>query len=245
MTEQSMVESTNGDNSPPINARPYIIADDRERDVIAALRAHPADVIPQRLDVADFICSSECAVERKRGDDLVGSIQDGRLRDELTRLGETFERPLLVLEDLNRAFARGNFSPASIYGAMASVALYFGIPIIPTRNAADTALLLFRIATREQEDRKAPAEARHAPKKMSLAERREYFLEGLVNTGPEKAKLLLEHFNTPGAAIDALRDVKIAGTKTGKLKLERGNFAGIKGFGIKWVVTNRELVGGA
>src|SRR5512136_2856135 len=84
--------------------RPYIIADDREREVIAALAQHPADVVPQRLDVADFLVSAECAVERKRGDDLVSSIKDGRFRDELTRLSDTFEKPILIIEELGRAF---------------------------------------------------------------------------------------------------------------------------------------------
>ncbi len=151
----SQTNVTNEKNAGGQFYRPYIIADDREREVIAALAKHPADVVPQRLDVADFLCSAECAVERKRGDDLVSSIKDGRFRDELTRLTETFEKPVLIVEALGRAFVAGNFNPASIYGALGSAALRFSIPVIPTRHAEDTALLLFRLAVREQVDRKS------------------------------------------------------------------------------------------
>ncbi len=221
---------------------PYIIADDREREVIAALGKHPADVVPQRLDVADFLCSAECAVERKRGDDLVSSIKDGRFRDELARLTETFEKPVLVIEDFGRAFFAGNFNPASIYGALGSAALRFGVPIIPTRHAEDTALLLYRLAIREQVERKNAPEARSAPKKLSPEERKTYFLEGFFHTGPEKAKQLLEHFGSPGAVIDALRSAKVTMTKTGKPKLEASVFDTLKGFGVKWVMDNQRLI---
>ena len=178
--------------------RPYLIADDREREIIAALAAHPVDIVPQRLDVADFLCSSECAVERKRGDDLVSSIKDGRFRDELARLTETFEKPVLIIEDLGRAFLGGNFYPASIYGALGSAALRFGVPVIPTRHAGDTALLLYRLAVREQVERKNTPEARSSPKKLSPEERKTFFLEGFFHTGPGRAKQLLEYFGSPG-----------------------------------------------
>lgn len=224
--------------------RPYLIADDREGDVIAALQGHCIDAIVQRLDVADFICSGECAVERKRGDDLVTSIEDGRFRDELTRLVETFARPVLVIEDLARAFSRGQINPASIYGALASAALRYRIPIIPTQHAADTALLLACLAAREQEARQVPAEVRQASKKLSPARRKAYFLEGLVNTGPEKVKILLAQFGTPGAVIEAVRVAEINITRVGKLKLPGGCFAGMKGIGVKWVVANQALLDG-
>ncbi len=238
-----IIQSTSTHNEVNQVYRPYIIADDREREVIAALGKHPADVVPQRLDVADFLCSAECAVERKRGDDLVSSIKDGRFRDELTRLSDTFEKPVLIVEELGRAFLSPNFLPASIYGALGSAALRFGIPIIPTRHAEDTALLLYRLAVREQVDRKATPEARAAPKKLSPEERKTYFLEGFFHTGPEKAKQLLDHFGSPGAVIDALRSAEVTTTKAGKPKLGAGAFDTLAGFGIKWVVDNQALLG--
>ncbi len=243
----TQVLQTNAENGAIGNGqayRPYIIADDREREVIAALAKHPADVVPQRLDVADFLVSAECAVERKRGDDLVSSIKDGRFRDELTRLTETFEKPVMVIEDFGRAFYAGNFNPASIYGALGSAALRFGIPIIPSRHAEDTALLLYRLAIREQVERKSVPEARSAPKKLSPEERKAYFLEGFFHTGPEKAKQLLDHFGSPGAVIDALRSTEVKTTKAGKPKLGASAFEALKGFGIKWVADNLALLGG-
>ncbi len=238
----AQITQTEMTNDDARTYRPYIIADDREREVIAALAKHPADVVPQRLDVADFLCSAECAVERKRGDDLVSSIKDGRFRNELTRLTETFEKPVLVIEDLGRAFFGGTFNPASVYGALGSAALRFGIPVIPTRHAEDTALLLYRLAIREQVERKSTPEARTAPKKLSPEERKTYFLEGFFHTGPEKAKQLLDHFGTPGAVIDAMRSAEVTETKTGKPKLGASAFDVLKGFGLKWIIDNQALL---
>ncbi len=86
-------------------------------------------------------------------------------------------------------------------------------------------------------------EVRAAPKKLSLEERKTYFLEGFFHTGPEKAKLLLDHFGSPGAVIDALRTAEVTETKTGKPKLGASAFDTLKGFGIKWVADNQELLG--
>ncbi len=235
--------SNGGANDSPAY-RPYIIADDREREIIAALAKHPTDVVPQHLDVADFLCSAECAVERKRGDDLVSSIKDGRFRDELTRLTQTFGKPVLIVEELGRAFYAGNFNPASIYGALGSAALRFGVPVIPTRHAEDTALLLYRLAVREQVVRKSTPEARSAPKKLSPDERKTYFLEGFFHTGPEKARQLLDHFGSPGAVINALRSAEVTTTKAGNPKLGASAFDALKGFGIKWVADNQGLLDG-
>ncbi|MHA1733450.1 MAG: ERCC4 domain-containing protein, partial [Promethearchaeota archaeon] len=84
----------------------FVVADDRERVVARLLGEYPVEVVRQRLDVADFLISGELAVERKRGDDLVASIMDNRLWDELERLKGTFGSPVLVVEELERAFER-------------------------------------------------------------------------------------------------------------------------------------------
>ncbi|MHA1734014.1 MAG: ERCC4 domain-containing protein, partial [Promethearchaeota archaeon] len=96
--------------------------------------------------------------------DLVASIMDNRLWDELERLKGTFGSPVLVVEELERAFERDNVKPASIYGALNYVATRYGVPTIPTRHARDTALLLYRMAVREQGLDRPPAKARKAPK---------------------------------------------------------------------------------
>ncbi len=221
----------------------YLIVDDRERKLAQLLREYPVEIIVQRLDVGDILVSSDLAVERKRGDDLVSSILDNRLWDELERLTTVFPTPVLVIEDLARGFVRGNVKPASVYGALNYVATRYKVPIIPTRNTGETALLLYRMVIREQERDKSPAQARKAPKMLSHSMRKEFFLEGFYNTGPEKARVLIDHFKSISRVVDALRSSKIEFTPSGRPKLDPASpFARLKGFGPKWVEKNRQLI---
>ncbi|MHA1734013.1 MAG: hypothetical protein ACTSU5_18890 [Promethearchaeota archaeon] len=73
--------------------------------------------------------------------------------------------------------------------------------------------------------------------------RKAYFLEGLYNTGPEKARVLLEHFGTVSRVMEALRSTELVVTPSGTAKLPRETpFAKIKGFGPKWVQKNKLLL---
>ena len=68
---------------------------------------------------------------------------------KLRELSEEFKRPLMILEGDDLLYG-GMVNPNAIRGSIASIALDFGISIIPTRNAQDTAAMIKRIAVREQ-----------------------------------------------------------------------------------------------
>jgi ERCC4-type nuclease len=113
---------------------------------------------------------------------------DEGLFEQLIRLSETFECPIIILEDFERMFLRYEEQKTSLYGAMIYCAYKLGIPIIPTRDYKDTAIILKSIAKREQIKDNAPLLARSAPKTLSFEERQEFLLEGLFLTGKKKAK---------------------------------------------------------
>ena len=59
---------------------------------------------------------------------------------------------------------------SSIYGALSFISYKLGISVIPTRNLEDTAIVIERIAYREQIKDNMPLLSRKAPKEMAKKE---------------------------------------------------------------------------
>uniref|UniRef100_UPI000A5B8579 helix-hairpin-helix domain-containing protein n=1 Tax=Methanobrevibacter arboriphilus TaxID=39441 RepID=UPI000A5B8579 len=109
-------------------------------------------------------------------------------------------------------------SPDAIRGSIASIAIDFGISIIPTRNPEDTAAMIKRIAIREQNQNNNPIQVRTERKPTELWEQQLFIIESLPNVGPVTAKKSLEKFSTVQAVIDAsiseLKEIDGIGSKT-------------------------------
>ena len=129
-----------------------------------------------------------------------------------------FKHPIMILEgdDLYAGFIH----PNAIRGTMASIAIDFGISILPTRNAQDTAAMIKRIAIREQTGEKTSINIRTDKKPVSLMEQQLFIVESLPNIGPVNAKNLLKHFGTVSKVFNAseneLQEVEGIGKKTAK-----------------------------
>ncbi|MFX1601544.1 MAG: ERCC4 domain-containing protein [Promethearchaeota archaeon] len=166
----------------------HVIIDNREQK-LKTLLDKKKEIITyesKQLDIADIIISSEVAIERKEGFDFVSSIMDNRLFEQLLRLKDTYENPILILEGLNNeVFENTGMKISSIYGAISFISYKLGISVIPTRNIEDTVIVIERIAYREQIKDSTPIFSRKAPKQMSKRERRSFIIEGLVDIGPK------------------------------------------------------------
>lgn len=200
------------------NNFPIVYADSREGNskVIRHLTEMEMDVKIQSMAVADYQVSDEVAIERKTAKDFVDSIIDKRLFKQARELSEEFKKPVLILEgdDLYSGMVNAN----AIRGSIASIALDFGISIIPTRNPQDTAAMIKRIAVREQNGERTPVQVRTDKKPVSLLEQQLFIVESLPSIGPVNAKNLLEHFGTVSNIINAsekdLQEVEGIGKKT-------------------------------
>ncbi len=225
----------------------HVIIDNREQKLKAELDKKKDTITyeSKQLDIADIVISSEVAIERKEGFDFVSSIMDNRLFEQLLRLKDTYEYPILIIEGLNdNVFENTGMKISSIYGALAFISYKLGISVIPTRNLEDTAILVERIAFREQVKDSAPIFSRKAPKNMSKKERRSFIIEGLVDIGPKKANALIDKFKNPYQVFKAIKRTEIIYTKTGNPKGIRGPLAELTGFGWKFVEKNQRLLFG-
>ncbi len=199
---------------------PVIYIDTREmRSGIAKrLKEKGARIEVVNLDVADYVLSERVGIERKTVDDFLDSIISGeRLFSQIINLKRSYNRPILIVEGEN-IYGKRRMNPHAIRGAIASVAVDFGIPVIFTRNEDETSDFLLTIARREQEI-KGRDVTPHADKtKRDTAEELEYVVSAIPEVGPVIAKNLLEKFGTvknlANATVDELMEVPKVGKKT-------------------------------
>ena len=231
----------------PKNNKIFLIVDNRERKLMKLFDEQYENIIyeAKQLDIADVVISKDVAVERKEGYDLIASIIDNRLFEQLIRLKDTYDNPILIIEGLNKkVFENIGMKISSVYGALAKISYKMGIAIIPTPNLEHTAVAIERLAYREQIKNGETVFSRKAPKNMSEEDRRIYILEGLIDIGSKKAKLLIEAFNTPYRALRAIKKTEILYTRTGNPKGIKGPLEKLTGFGWKFVEKNQKILFG-
>ena len=68
------------------------------------------------------------------------------------------------------------------------------------------------------------------------------FLEGLLQVSQKKADILLSHFQTPGATLQALWESEVENSSSKRSKKVTGPYAQLKGFGPKFIETNLHLL---
>lgn len=223
----------------------HIIIDTREQK-LKAIFDQKKDIITyesKQLDIADIVISEDIAIERKEGFDFIASIMDNRLFEQVLRLKDTYADPILILEGLNdEVFENTGMNISSIYGALSFISYKLGISVIPTRNIEDTAIVIERIAHREQVKDSTPILSRKAPKEMSKKERRSFIIEGLVDIGPKKARALIEKFKTPYQVFKAIKRTEITYTRTGRIKGIKGPLEDLTGFGPMFIEKNQKLL---
>ncbi|MDR2967368.1 MAG: DEAD/DEAH box helicase [Methanobacteriaceae archaeon] len=200
------------------NKEIIVYADSREGNskVLRALDTIGVKIKIKPMAVGDYQVSEEVAIERKTAKDFVDSIVDKRLFKQARQMREEFKKPIMILEgdDLYSGF----IGPDAIRGSIASIALDFGISIIPTRNSDDTAAMIKRIAIREQKDDKVDIQIRTEKKPVNLWEQQLFIIESLPNIGPVSAKKLLSRFGTVKDIVNAseaeLQEIDGIGKKT-------------------------------
>ncbi len=225
----------------------HIIVDHREKKLKALLDKKKEKITyeSKQLDIADIVITSEVAIERKEGFDFISSIMDNRLFEQLLRLKDTYQCPILILEGLNdNVFENTGMKISSIYGALSFISYKLGISVIPTRNLEDTVIVIERIAYREQIKDNMPLLSRKAPKALSKKERRTFIVEGLIDIGTKKAKTLIDKYETPHLVFKAIKHTEILYTKTGNPKGIQGPLSDLTGFGWKFVEKNQKIIFG-
>ena len=204
--DKSSVKNGINESESKIEVTPVVYVDHRESNsgVVRELSNLGAKIRTSTLTVADYQVSLDVAVERKSAQDFTSSIIDKRLYKQARELVKNFSKPLLIVEGEN--LFTGGLHPNAIRGALASLAVDFGISIIPTRSPEDTAAMIHRLAVREQDKGQRDIPIRTEKKPLGLQEQQIFIIESLPNIGPVTARKLLENFGNVKNVINASTD---------------------------------------
>jgi Fanconi anemia group M protein len=173
-----------------------ISADQREMvsSVVEELVRKGANVRPVRSGEGDYIVSDRSAIERKSAQDLADSLVDGRLFDQVARLRERYDRPVLLVEG-DDPFTKRNITREAMMGAIASISIDFGIPVVFTRDPAMTAEYIIAAAKRES-DRGERHRVSRTPKGGDLRMVQERIVSSLPGVSSVLAGRLLDRFGS-------------------------------------------------
>jgi len=150
---------------------------------------------PKMLDVGDYVLSDRVVIERKTTEDFLQSIVDKRLMEQAVRLKQSYQRPIMILEG-DGLYSKRSIHPNAIRGALASVAVDFGMPILFSQDEKETASFINVILKREREERQGEVQIRGEKKVLTLKEQQEYLIVGLPNVNITLAKRLLSKFKS-------------------------------------------------
>lgn len=135
-------------------------------------------------------------------------------------------RPALVLEGTSRDLRGCGMSWEAVQGALITITLFIGLPVLRTRSPDETART-FLYAARQQRMVVSGALPRHGCRPKGKAALQRYILyaprgvlgiQGLPGIGPERAAQLIRHFGSVEAVLsadaDALMSVRGIGEET-------------------------------
>jgi len=192
-------------NKSKINDPIHITADDREQksEVIQSLSAtENVDISIRRLPIGDYQISNRVIVERKTLKDFGKSIVDGRLFKQMIRLANSTSQGVLILEGTAADTVDLKMTRESMQGALITVSLILGIPVLRSKDPSETARLVVYIG-RQIDSMARGGVQRHGYRPKNKRKTQLFILQGLPGIGPERAGRLLDSFGSVEAAISA------------------------------------------
>lgn len=195
----------NSQNTTSVHRRITVRVDDREgrSGLVELLKLDPRfSVSVERLPVGDAVIDGWLLIERKSISDLAASIADGRLFRQAARLASCGLRPALILEGTGVDMLHLRMHRQAIQGALVSIALSYGIPILRSRNAEETVQLLL-LAARQRARPVARPLPRPGKRPRGKKKLQVHILQGLPGVGPTKASRLIRLYGSVGRVVTA------------------------------------------
>ncbi|MFH0711625.1 MAG: ERCC4 domain-containing protein [archaeon] len=176
------------------NPKIPIIIDTREKQslISANLVEKKANIQFEKLEIGDYLVG-ETIIERKTFQDLVGSMINKRLFDQIHEI-KKYPKHFLIIENFYYNYNKFNIHENAIRGMLLSIATDFQVPIIFTENEEDTSKFLILLAKRYEKPNIQNA-IRQTKTQKTIEQQKEFILEGFPEIGPTAAKKLLENFS--------------------------------------------------
>ena len=195
----------------------------------ARLRQEGLTVEVVNLPVGDIRISDRILIERKTSRDFVDSLLDGRLLDQATRLVGAAPRAMLILEGSD-LFQHRAVSGQAIMGALATLTLDYGLPVVTSSDTAETARFVAVSARREAsmlEHLSAQAQAR-----MRASEHPDLFNDAEEKKATEAANAISENqFEKSIPVLDATQDAQMESRRKQSHGITRSMLEQVPGVG--------------
>ncbi|MFN8223807.1 MAG: ERCC4 domain-containing protein [Gaiellales bacterium] len=198
--------------------RVRIVVDVQERrsgipDLLAELGA---DVEVVSLPAGDYLLGDDTIVERKAVLDLHGAVSKGHLWGQLAKLRSSCAFPYLLVEGRSIDGGSRGIHPNAIRGACLAV-IDQGIAILRSDDPRDSARWLHRLAVRCQREA-PPAELppHVARPEVPVETIAEAMLVAVPGISTITARVLLQHFGSPGGVAAASAEELLAVPGIGK-----------------------------
>ncbi|MGM0399192.1 MAG: DEAD/DEAH box helicase [Halobacteriota archaeon] len=221
-SEDATIERAGSEDAETVE----IVVDQRELDADIARDLSKRSDVETRLEtlaVGDYVLSDRVAVERKTFEDFLDTLlgADRSLFEQIGDMTSHYSRPVLVLEGDGDLYAERDVHPNAIRGALASLAVDFGVSVLRTRDEDDTGELLLTIAQREQDvsDREVSVHGEKTTK--TLAEQQEYVVSSIADIGPVTARTLLAALGSVEAVLTADRETLLDVDGVGPVTADR------------------------
>ncbi len=194
---------------------PLVIDANEPEDIPEKLRGLGVQFEVKKIAPGDYVLGP-VGIERKTLNDFFSSLIKKRLFEQVQRLRDAYPQPLLILEgDLAELSTFRH--PQSLLGALLALETTERVPVLPTADKDQTALLL-SVLWKKQDRRAAEYGLRHKPKGLSLDQRQRFLVEGLPSVGETLARNLLTHFGSVRAVFDASEEELKKVAKIGDVK---------------------------
>jgi Fanconi anemia group M protein len=199
-----------------------VVVDQRELDSTIARDLSTRDGVRTRLEtlaVGDYVLSDRVVVERKTVSDFLDTLVGGdrSLFGQARDMSRHYARPVVVVEG-EGLYEERNVHPGAIRGALAALAVDFGVSVLTTRDEGETTALLETIASREQTERNRQVSVHGEKAAKTLDEQQEYVVSAIADVGPVTAEALLAQFGSVEAVMTAteeeLQETRGVGVKT-------------------------------
>ncbi len=173
----------------------------------------------KRLELGDYKVEDKLLIERKTIGDLFVSIKEGRIFNQAQRLASSIIKPVIILEGTYRDAAFSKMRREAIQGALITISIIFGIPLLRSRGPNETAKLIIYSANQVFRS-STSAIHRQVIRPKGKENQQLYILQGLPNVGSGLAKRLLDKFGSVEAVFKSseqeLQEVAGLGAETAR-----------------------------
>jgi len=156
-------------------------------------------LVVMRLACGDYVVNDRVVVERKTLADFAASLIDGRLFKQAGLLAASCWLPAYLLEGV---VMPGGVSREALQGALISLRLMYGIPVLRAADAVESVRLMQYIGNQMS---RATTQALPRPgyRPRSKRKRQLFILQGLPGIGPNRAARLSDFFGNIQAIVSA------------------------------------------